>query len=75
MVQKEFIKAGFSVEGTDDNENKLLSFLKENYPNVIRDNEINIAELKTVLGLPIEEKGFIKLIYAHKNNEYFLNKN
>ncbi len=56
MVQKEFIKAGFSVEGTDDNENKLLSFLKENYPNVIRDNEINIAELKTVLGLPIEEK-------------------
>ena len=48
----DFLQAGFSVIGTENNENKLLSFLKENYPNVIRDNEINIEELKTVLGLP-----------------------
>jgi len=56
MAEQDFIKAGFTVVGTETNENKLLSFLKENYPNVIRDTEINIEELKTVLGLPIDEK-------------------
>ena len=56
MAEQDFIKAGFTVVGTENNENKLLSFLKENYPNVIRDTEINIEELKTVLGLPIDEK-------------------
>lgn len=53
---EDFIKAGFTVVGSKANENKLLSFLKENYPNVIRDTEINIEELKAVLGLPIDEK-------------------
>ena len=52
----EFINAGFSVISTENPENKLLSFLKENYPNIIRDTEINLEELKTVLGLPIDEK-------------------
>jgi adenine-specific DNA-methyltransferase len=56
MAEQEFINAGFTVVGTENNENKLLNFLKENYPNVIRDTEINIEELKTVLGLPIDEK-------------------
>jgi hypothetical protein len=56
MAEQEFINAGFTVVGTENNENKLLSFLNENYPNVIRDTEINIEELKTVLGLPIDEK-------------------
>ena len=56
MEKEEFIKAGFTVVETDENENKLLSFLKENYPNVIRDTEINLEELKAVLGLPIDEK-------------------
>jgi adenine-specific DNA-methyltransferase len=56
MAQQDFIKAGFTVVGTESNENKLLSFLKENYPNLIRDTEINIEELKAVLGLPIDEK-------------------
>lgn len=56
MAEQEFINAGYTVVGTEDDENKLLSFLKENYPNVIRDNEINIEELKSVLGLPIDEK-------------------
>lgn len=56
MAKEEFINAGYTVVGTEDNENKLLSFLKENYPNVIRDTEINIEELKAVLGLPIDEK-------------------
>lgn len=56
MEKEEFIRAGFTVVKTDDNENKLLSFLKENYPNVIRDTEINLEELKAVLGLPIDEK-------------------
>lgn len=52
----EFVNDGFRVVGTEDKENKLFSFLKENYPNVIRDTEINLEELKTVLGLPIDEK-------------------
>ncbi len=56
MAEQDFIKAGFTVVGTETNENKLLSFLKENYPNVIRDTELNLEELKTVLGLPIDEK-------------------
>jgi adenine-specific DNA-methyltransferase len=56
MAKEDFTKAGFTVVETDQNENKLLSFLKENYPNVIRDTEINIEELKAVLGLPIDEK-------------------
>ena len=56
MAEQDFIKAGFTVVGTENNENKLMSFLKENYPNVIRDTEINLEELKTVLGLPIDEK-------------------
>jgi len=56
MAEQDFIKAGFTVVGSENNENKLLSFLKEHYPNVIRDTEINLEELKTVLGLPIDEK-------------------
>ena len=56
MAEQDFIKAGFTVVGSETSENKLLSFLKVNYPNVIRDTEINIEELKTVLGLPIDEK-------------------
>lgn len=56
MAEQDFIKAGFTVVGSENNENKLFSFLKENYPNVIRDTEINLEELKTVLGLPVDEK-------------------
>lgn len=56
MAKQDFINAGFTVLGTENNENKLLRFLKEHYPNVIRDTEINLEELKTVLGLPIDEK-------------------
>jgi adenine-specific DNA-methyltransferase len=56
MAEQEFINAGFTVVGTENSENKLMSFLKENYPNIIRDTEINLEELKTVLGLPIDEK-------------------
>ena len=80
MAKEEFTKAGYNVIGTDDNENKLLSLLKENYPSVIRDNEINIEELKTVLGLPIDEKvngyglnfvgrNFAKAKYAQKTQK------
>jgi len=56
MAEQDFIKAGFTVLGSENNENKLLSFLKENYPSVIKDTEINLEELKNVLGLPIDEK-------------------
>lgn len=56
MAKEEFINAGYTVVGTDDNENKLLSFLKENYPSIIKDNEIDLNELKAIAGLPIDEK-------------------
>ena len=44
MSKQDFIQAGFTVVGTETSENKLLSFLKENYPNIIRDTEINLEE-------------------------------
>lgn len=52
----DFTNAGYSVIETENNDAKLLHFLKENYPSVIRDNEIKLDELKTLLGLPIDEK-------------------
>jgi len=33
MKEQEFIKAGFTVVGTENNESKLFLFLKNNYPN------------------------------------------
>jgi len=56
MKEQEFIQAGYTVAGTEGGENKLLNFLKEHYPSVIKDNEINLNELKAVAGLPIDEK-------------------
>lgn len=56
MSKQTFINAGYTVVETQNNPNKLLSFLKEHYPNVIRDTELNLEELKAVLGLPIDEK-------------------
>lgn len=56
MAQQEFIQAGITVVGSGSNENKLLSFLNEHYPSVIKDNEINLQELKAIAGLPIDEK-------------------
>lgn len=56
MAKQDFIKAGYSVVGSENNENKLLSFLKENYPSVLKDNEIDLNELKAIAGLPIDEK-------------------
>ncbi len=56
MNKQDFINAGFSVVDGQNNESKLLKFIKENYPSVIKDNEINLQELKAVLGLPVDEK-------------------
>lgn len=56
MAEQDFIKAGYSVVGSENNDNKLLSFLKENYPSVIKDSEIDLNELKAIAGLPIDEK-------------------
>jgi adenine-specific DNA-methyltransferase len=56
MTQEDFKQAGFAVVDSDCNDNKLLSFVRENYPSVIKDNEVNLAELKAILGLPIDEK-------------------
>ncbi|MCK9266958.1 site-specific DNA-methyltransferase [bacterium] len=57
MESKErFIQEGFKVFNSEKTENKLLAFLKENYPSVIKDNEIDLNELKAIAGLPIDEK-------------------
>ena len=56
MNKEDFMQAGFTVAGTENNENKLLHFLKEHYPSVIKDNEIDLNELKAIAGLPIDEK-------------------
>ncbi|AIN94632.1 site-specific DNA-methyltransferase [Treponema putidum] len=56
MKKEDFIQAGFTVVGTDNNENKLLRFLKENYPSIIKDNEIDLNELKAIACLPIDER-------------------
>jgi adenine-specific DNA-methyltransferase len=56
MTKEDFIKAGFTVISEEAKENKLLAFLKEHYPSVIKDNEINLQELKAIAGLPIDEK-------------------
>ena len=87
MNKEDFIQAGFTVVGTKNNENKLLHFLKEHYPSVIKDNEIDLNELKAVAGLPIDEKvngyglnfvgrNFARAKYAQKTaKELKLNKN
>jgi len=87
MNREDFIQAGFTVVGTENNENKLLHFLKEHYPSVIKDNEIDLNELKAVAGLPIDEKvngyglnfvgrNFARAKYAQKTTkELKLNKN
>ncbi|GJQ07180.1 hypothetical protein CAPN010_13380 [Capnocytophaga cynodegmi] len=51
-----FIQQGFSVLDTENKENKLIHFLKEHYPQVLKDGELNLHELKFVLGLPTDEK-------------------
>ena len=56
MAEQVFINAGYKVVDTENNENKLLSFLKEHYPSVLKDNEIDLNEFKAIAGLPIDEK-------------------
>lgn len=56
MKEQEYMQAGYTVVGTENNENKLLNFLKEHYPSVVKDKEIDLNELKTIAGLPIDEK-------------------
>ncbi|KAK3582443.1 hypothetical protein CHS0354_023989 [Potamilus streckersoni] len=83
MNKQDFTSAGFSVLGTEPNENKLLCFLKEHYPSVIKDNEIDLQALKTIAGLPIDEKvngyglnfvgrNFARAKYAQKTDKELL---
>lgn len=55
-MKNQFLEEGYSVVDTDSGVNKLLAFLKEHYPSIIKDNEIDLNELKAVAGLPIDEK-------------------
>jgi len=86
MAEQDFIKAGFTVIGSENSQNKLLNFIKEHYPSIIKDNEINLNELKAIAGLPVDEKvkgyglnfvgrNFARAKYAQKTEkELFLNK-
>jgi adenine-specific DNA-methyltransferase len=86
MNKEDFIKAGFTVVSEEIKDNKLIAFLKEHYPSVIKDNEINLQELKAVAGLPVDEKvngyglnfvgrNFARAKYAQKTDkELRLNK-
>lgn len=56
MGKQDFINAGFNVIDDTNNENPLLDFIRENYPQIIRDNEIRLDELKSALGMPVDEK-------------------
>ncbi|MGP1439000.1 MAG: site-specific DNA-methyltransferase [Treponema sp.] len=56
MKKNEAIEAGFSVVDSERAENRLLNFLKDNYPSVIKDGEIDVNELKAIAGLPTNEK-------------------
>jgi len=55
-LKENFINNGFSVVETEKTDNRLLEFLKENYPQTIQGNEIKLDELKSALGLPVDEK-------------------
>ncbi|HHV37422.1 MAG TPA: site-specific DNA-methyltransferase [Candidatus Cloacimonetes bacterium] len=55
-MKNQFLEEGYSVVDTDRGVNKLLAFLKEHYPSIIKDNEIDLNELKAAAGLPIDEK-------------------
>jgi len=56
-----FTSAGFQTQDSQTCQsqnpgNPGLEFIRKNFPQVIRDNEIKLDELKAVLGLPIDEK-------------------
>ncbi|WP_028330569.1 site-specific DNA-methyltransferase [Brachyspira alvinipulli] len=67
--KEEFEKQGFDViegrEIIDEEQNHLLEFLKNNYPSIYKDGEINIEELKRVLNS--------KSAIGYKENGYGLN--
>ena len=65
MTKEEFINNGYNVIDCNDNDEsgKLAEFLKNNYPSIYRDGEINLEELKNELNIPVN----------HKTNGYGLN--
>jgi adenine-specific DNA-methyltransferase len=64
MTNKEdFINAGFEVIDSNEKPNLLLEFLKKHYPQILKDGELKLSELKNALKIPFDEK----------NNGYGLN--
>ena len=55
-MKQDFLDAGFTVIDGGCANHPLLDYLKEHYPMVIRDNELDLMQLKTLLGLPIDDK-------------------
>ncbi|MCX7998965.1 MAG: site-specific DNA-methyltransferase [Leptospiraceae bacterium] len=56
MIKEEFLKQGFSVVEGSAETNELLELIQRKYPSILKDGEINLEELKRVLGLPVDEK-------------------
>lgn len=63
MTDKQnFIQAGFSVIDNENSpngqnqDNKLIAFLKEHYPHTVRGDEVKLDDLKAALGLPVDDK-------------------
>lgn len=61
--KEDFINAGFEVVDSSEKPNQLLEFLKKHYPQIIKDGELKINELKNTLEIPVDER----------NNGYGLN--
>lgn len=55
-MKQDFLNAGFTVIDGNETSNPLMDFLKEHYPSVISDNELDLTQLKAILGLPIDDK-------------------
>jgi adenine-specific DNA-methyltransferase len=53
--KEEFKQAGFSVLEAQQT-NELEQFIKTKYPQIIKDGEIKLDELKSALNLPIDDK-------------------
>lgn len=80
MIKQDFTEAGFDIIDKPLQDYMLLNFLNQYYPNVIKDNEVNLQELHSILGLPIDDKvngyglnfigrNFARAKYAQKNDK------
>lgn len=51
-----FREEGFTIEENKKESNPLLEYIRKHHPDIIRDNEIDLQALKSILGLPVDSK-------------------